>query len=178
MTIYTTKQCNLYYDQAHKTSIHMQIHEVIPTVLKEGEAYCAECHMNDIDKVCKDLKVRKALGWERVGPEHWKYGGQIVCQLLTVIVNCINRNESVPCHFKHGVIVPIDIPGKDSTYKDNNRCITIGPLIGKIWEKLLIVHFIPWARQQNVIDELQGCSHRDVLVCILVGWLEKQFHTI
>ncbi len=72
--------------------------------------------MNDVDKVCKDLKVRKASGWDRVDPEHWKYGGQILCQLLTVIVNCINRIESVPLHFKHGVRVPIDKPGKDSTY--------------------------------------------------------------
>ncbi len=81
-------------------------------------------------------------------------------------------------HFKHGVIVPIDKPGKDSTSKDNNRSITIGPLIGKTWEKLLMVRFMSWARQQKVIDELQNVVTRDCLVCILVGWLEKQCHTI
>ncbi len=69
--------------------------------------------MNDVDKVCKDLKVRKASGWDRVNPEHWKYGGLILCQLLTVIVNCIDRIESVPLHFKCGVIVHIDKPGKE-----------------------------------------------------------------
>ncbi len=121
----------------HKALIEIQINEVIPTVLIEEEAYRAEYTMNDVDKVCKDLKVRKASGWGRVDPEHWKYGGQIICQLLTVIVNCIYRIEFVPLHLKRGVIVPIDKPGKDSTYKGSNRCITIGPLIGKIWEKYL-----------------------------------------
>ncbi len=136
----------------------MQINEVIPTVLKEGEAYGAEYTVNDVDKVCKDLKVRKASRCDRVDPEQWKYGGQILCQLLKVIVNCINRIASVPLHFKRGVIVPIYKPGKDSTYKDNNRCIIIGPLIGKIWEKLLMVFFMPWARQQRLL-----MSYRDVV---------------
>ncbi len=132
----------------------MQINEVIPTVLREGETYHAEYTMSYVNKVCKDLKVRKASGWDRVDPGHWKYGGQILCQLLTVIVNCINRSESVPLYFKCGVIFPIDKTNKDSTYKDNNRCIVIGPLIGKIWEILLMVRFMAWTKQQNVIDEL------------------------
>ncbi len=93
-----------------KAWIEMQINEVIPTVLQKGEAYCAEYTMNDVDKVCKDLTVRKVSGWDRVDPEHWKCENQILYQLLTVIVNCINRLEYVPLHFKHGVIVLIDTP--------------------------------------------------------------------
>ncbi len=42
----------------------MQINEVIPTVQKEGEAYREEYTMNDIDKICKDLKVRKTSEWD------------------------------------------------------------------------------------------------------------------
>ncbi len=151
----------------------MQINEVIPTVLNEGEAYRAEYTMNDVDKISKDLKVRKASGCDRVDPEPWKYGGQILYQLLTVIVNCINRIESVPLHFKRDVIVPIDKPGKDSTNKDNNRCITIGPLISKIWETLLMVHFMPWARQQKVIDELQGFNHQGCS-SLYTSWLVRE----
>ncbi len=74
--------------------------------------------------------------------------------------NCINRIESVPLHFKCGVIVPIDKPGKDSIYKDNNLYIIKGTLIGKIWQNLLMLRFMPWARQQQVIDELQVCSNQ------------------
>ncbi len=47
-----------------KHTLKTQINEVIPTVLMEGEAYCAEYTMNDIDKVCKNLKVRKASRWD------------------------------------------------------------------------------------------------------------------
>ncbi len=44
----------------------MQINEDIPTVLMEGETYCAEYTMKDVDKVCKDLKVKKASGRDQV----------------------------------------------------------------------------------------------------------------
>ncbi len=42
----------------------MQINEVIPTVLKEEEAHHAEYTMNDVANVYKNLKVRKASGWD------------------------------------------------------------------------------------------------------------------
>ncbi len=41
----------------------MQINEVIPTFLTDGEAYRADYTINDVDKVCKDLKVRKTSRW-------------------------------------------------------------------------------------------------------------------
>ncbi len=42
----------------------MQINEVIPTIQMEGEAYHEEYTKNHIDKLCKDLKVRKASEWD------------------------------------------------------------------------------------------------------------------
>ncbi len=42
----------------------MQINAFIPTVLREGAAYHAEYTMNEVDKACKDLKVRKASRWD------------------------------------------------------------------------------------------------------------------
>ncbi len=92
-------------------NVEEQVSQTIPFLLNEVEVY--------------KKKVRKAPGWNIIDTEHIKYGGYSLCHLLIVIINSENRIESVPLHIKRGIIVPVDKPGKDLTYKDNNRCIML-----------------------------------------------------
>jgi hypothetical protein len=168
-----TPQENDKFDEPHKTWIEDLVNRVIPTTLQVSEAYTREYSLQDVSKICKGLKVKKAPGWDKLDPEHWKYGGNNLWLLLTVIVNAINRLECIPIHMKRGVIVPIEKPEKDSTYKDNNRCITLGPVVCKIWEKLLMLRFVPWVKHKGIIDELQGCSHQECS-SLHTNWLLRE----
>ncbi len=69
------------------------------------------------------------------------YGGSILSHLLTVIINSINRIEPVQLQIRRGIIVYIDKSGKNPIYKDNNRSITLGPVIDKVGENVLMLKY-------------------------------------
>ena len=84
------------------------------------------------------LKNKKAAGFDEVTAEHIKYGGDKLLSILTALYNSISEHESVPDNMKRGVIIPIPKRAKDASIHNNNRCITLIPIIGKIYEKLLL----------------------------------------
>ena len=55
---------------------------------------------------------------------------------------------------KRGLIVPLPKPGKDPTYKDQNRGITLVPVIYKVFENILIDREKEWFEELNVIDDI------------------------
>ncbi len=71
----------------------------------------------------------------------------MVYQLITVVINEINRLEYVPMHIQKGVIVAIEKAGKDPTYKDNNRGITLCSVVAKIWKRSQLSRFEPWVKK-------------------------------
>ncbi len=72
----------------------------VPQKLTEGNAYTKVYTVDEVEKIVKNLKERKALGWDQIDPEHWKFGGKMVYQLITVVINRINTLEYVPMHIK------------------------------------------------------------------------------
>ncbi len=95
-----------------------------------------------------------------IDPEHVLYGGEALCHVLTTIFNQITDKESLPSHFKKGVMVPVPKGHGNSRLKDNNRGITIGCSFAKLYEKMLVKRWEGWANQNGVIDELQGANQR------------------
>ena len=64
---------------------------------------------------------------------------------------------------KIGLLLPIPKAKKDSSIKDNNRGITLVPILYKIFEKLIIHRESLWLESTHVNDEIQssrkkGCS--------------------
>jgi len=79
---------------------------------------------------------------------------------LTCLFNAITIKEYIPKDFLKGIIIPIPKGGKDPTVMKNNRGITLMPVIAKLYEKLLYERYEPWARDNNVIDDLQGAFQK------------------
>ena len=101
----------------------------------------------------------KAGGWDQVLPEHVKYGGPVLYELLTILFNAITKTEHVPAHFKKGTVIPIPKGvDKDLSQHDNYRGITLLPVLGKLYEKLLLQQSEPLF--DAAIDDLQGAAHR------------------
>ena len=61
-------------------------------------------------------------------------------------------------HCKRGLIVSIPKAGKNPFIKDNNRGITLVPVIYKVIEKLLISREETWFHREGVIENIQGAG--------------------
>lgn len=113
---------------------------------------------SEVEQCIKSLKFRKAPGWDHITSEHIKYGGQVLINALSHLYNGMVRLVHIPKHQKVGVIVAIPKGDKDSTIQGNNRGITLLPVIGKIFEKILFGRHYKWAKYNDPLDPLQGAG--------------------
>ena len=107
--------------------------------------------------VIKSLKSKKAPGVDNITAEHIKFGGECMTKCMTYIFNVITWLETQPQQMKLGMIIPIPKRNKDATQKDNNRGITLLPIISKVYEKVLILRDEKTNRKKK-IDHLQGAN--------------------
>ncbi len=88
------------FEQDHQAWIESEIQNNVPQNLTEGNAYTKVYTVDDLENIVKNLKERNTLEWDQIDPEHWMFGGKMVYQLITVVINGINRLEYVPMHIK------------------------------------------------------------------------------
>jgi hypothetical protein len=114
--------------------------------------------MPELLKCVSSLKNKKAPGWDNVSAEHIKYGGKdLLCAIRQLFIHMVNT-EIVPPDLKKGVIIPIPKGEKDETIMSNNRGITLLPVIGKLYEKILLNRHLDNCGTRETIDQLQGAS--------------------
>ena len=65
-----------------------------------------------------------------------------IIPILRDIVNYILHTRNVPDYFNGGVLTPVRKSGKDPTILDIYRGITLTPVIGKLFEKLLLLRLL------------------------------------
>ena len=110
----------------------------------------------EIRKEIRKLKLKKAPGWDNVTTEHIRYGGDILLEIITYIFNAMTVTEYIPGNLKKGIIVPIPKGNKDATKMDNNRGITLLPILSKLYEKVLLTRHEMATKDMAIIDSLQG----------------------
>jgi hypothetical protein len=156
--LYTPKE-GQGYDDNFKSYVEDQMeHMVTDSHLRDNHVLHDPFTEEEVHIVCTSLRNNKAPGWDTVTGEHLKYGGNKLCRLLAEIYNAVTQNESVPSHLKKGIINPIPKGNKDQSVLDNNRGITLLSSIAKVYEKLLYCRYSPWAKEQGIIDDLQGAA--------------------
>ena len=89
----------------------------------------------EVRREINKFKNNKAPGFDMVTAEHLKYGGENLDQILCVLFNTISINEELPDCLKKGIIVPIPKGDKDQTKMDNNRWITLLPILTKLYRR-------------------------------------------
>ncbi|OXU21149.1 hypothetical protein TSAR_003100 [Trichomalopsis sarcophagae] len=99
---------------------------------KEGEGITAE----EILQAWKDLKKRKAPGWDEIPNEAWIHGSQEIKEKLVAIIGKIWDGEEIPEDWKTGVIVQIYKKGNVNE-SGNYRGITLLPTTYKIYAEVL-----------------------------------------
>ena len=80
----------------------------------------------EVESVCKRLKCGKSQDFNGLSYEHFKYAGQSVYLLLSMLFNCIIRAETLPSDFVKSVTILLFKGGKkDPLKRDDYRGITI-----------------------------------------------------
>jgi hypothetical protein len=158
--------CSLYnpqdhtsFDDTYKVNIETELEEMEITSQQEAKISKLKLVSNaELSKCIKSLKSNKAAGWDGITAEHIKYGGEYLVSTLCQLFDVINETETIPMLLKKGVIIPIPKGEQDETIMSNNRGITLLPVIGKLYEKLLLKRHLDSSDEMVDLDQLQGAS--------------------
>ena len=106
-------------------------------------------------KIIKSLNVNKAHGHDDVSIGMIKLCGQsIVKPLLIIFKNCID-NGNFPDIWKKSNIIPVHKKG-DKQITDNYRPVSLLPIRGKIFEKLLFNSIFKFLDDNNLLSSNQS----------------------
>lgn len=159
--LYTPLQ-NSEFDDNFKAFVDCEVERYFEeSYTRENNILKEEIRIGEVEDVCRGLKNHKAPGWDEITGEHLKFGGDKLMKVLACIYNHLIKSEDIPDHFNKGVMIPIPKGNKDQTKQDNNRGITLLPVMGKVYEKLLFLRYEPWARDKGIIIDIQGANQRN-----------------
>ena len=94
--------------------------------------------MEEVTKAINQLNNKKAADELGLTVEHLMYSGKSLLENITSIFNEILKTKTIQAAFKSGILTPVLKKSKDSTNLDNYRGITVTPIIGKLFESVLL----------------------------------------
>lgn len=103
----------------------------------------------------KDLKVKKALGYDLISSKMLKELPEKALRLLTIIYNTILRLNYFPLQWKVAQIILLQKPGKNPEDITSYRPISLLPVAAKIFEKLLLKRIRLELEKNNFIPDHQ-----------------------
>ena len=107
--------------------------------------------LDEIVRAVKLLKQGKACGPDNILPEHIIYGGDYLYLRLKKIFNEIINLEKIPSSFKDTIIIPIyKGKGKDPLLTKNYRGISLSSVVGKLFERVLLLRMTPLLDEKSI----------------------------
>lgn len=93
---------------------------------------------NELTRLIHSLKIKKASGHDNIPNIALKALPKIAVQRLTEIFNSCLKFAYFPSKWKKGKIIAIPKPDKDITDPKNYRPITLLPMLGKLFERIIL----------------------------------------
>ena len=114
-----------------------------------------EFSVNDILAIIKNLDPNKAHGSDGISVKMIKLCGKSITMPLEIIFkNCISSGE-FPAYWKVANVVPVH--NKSSKQIVNNyRPISLLPIIGKIFEKIIFNNLYKYFHNNNLLSDKQS----------------------
>ncbi|MEW8544540.1 MAG: hypothetical protein AB2693_13510, partial [Candidatus Thiodiazotropha sp.] len=113
-------------------------HEIIKQVCDESSEYLEPFTLKEVRDAVQKLNTKKAPDEFGLTAEHLKLSNCVLIDDITDIFNQILHTKIVPEAFKSGVLTPVLKKSKDATVLDNYRGITVTPILGKLFESVLL----------------------------------------
>ncbi|MEW8090529.1 MAG: reverse transcriptase domain-containing protein [Candidatus Thiodiazotropha endolucinida] len=126
-----------HYDSAFLELCSVR-HELITQICEESSLPFESVTTSEVKKAISQLNSKKAPDEFGLTAEHLKFAGKAVIEDITDIFNQIIFEKQVPSAFKSGILTPVLKKSKDPTNMDNYRGITVTPVLGKLFECVLL----------------------------------------
>jgi len=117
-----------------------------------------------LEEVFESMSRGKAAGLDNLTIEHVHFAHPILVIILKELFNCLLQVGMVPEGFRDGLAIPV--PKNDNMSHnvnvDNFRCITISPVISKLFEHCLLRLFSKYFHSNDAqlgFKKKLGCSH-------------------
>ena len=136
--------------------IEIELEDLDQNVSDRSELEDGPIVVLETQEMVDKMKTNKAPGWGKVTNDNLKHSGCVTISALTWLMNVMVKRETLPQHYKRGLIVPIPKPNKDRCVKYNNRGITLLTTFYKLFENILLKREKNWLSDSRITNELQG----------------------
>ena len=110
---------------------------------------------NDIEKVIQNLDPNKAHGYDKISISMRKNCGKSICKPLQLIFSQYIDTGSFPLEWKKANVVPVHKKGDKKCLK-NYRPVSLLPICGKIFERLIFNEMFRFLIENNLISSNQS----------------------
>jgi retron-type reverse transcriptase len=149
-------QCQTVQQNTNDDLIHQVNREVRRTLAENPQTRLRHTTPNEVQKILKELKMRKASGPDGIPNEALKLLPlKGVCHLVA-IVNAALRLRLFPQQWKAADVVTIPKPGKDRLFPQNYRPISLLPTMGKVLEKIINIRLKQELEDNDVLPDTQA----------------------
>ena len=125
------------YDSAYLELCNVR-HDLIKQICEESSELLDPITPEEVEKGISKLNTKKSPDESGLAAEHLKCSGPVIIESVTDLFNQILQEKSVPGPLKAGILTPVLKKSKDPTKLDNYRGITVTPIIGKLFETVLL----------------------------------------
>ena len=113
-------------------------HELITQYSDENPRTFDPITKSEVKEAISRLNTKKAPDEFALTAEHLKQAGNSLIEDITDTFNHKICENQIPEAFKSGILTPVLKESKDPTNMDNYRGITVTPIIGKLFESVLL----------------------------------------
>ncbi|HMK58631.1 MAG TPA: reverse transcriptase domain-containing protein, partial [Nitrososphaeraceae archaeon] len=136
-----------------------------------------------IDTIIRKLKRGKAAGIDNLTVEHLQFCHPIVISAITGLFNLMITDNYVPDAFGQGIAVPIPKGDNQCSHDKSSdyRCITISPLLSKIFELALqenLASYLITSERQFGFKQKIGCNDAIFAVRKVVDYFSTNNSTV
>jgi hypothetical protein len=111
--------------------------------------------INELITLISALKTKKSSGFDKIACSMVKNLPQIAIEFLGGLCNSCLKLGYFPKSWKIGKIVPIHKPGKDDSLPGSYRPVSLLPVLGKIFEKIILERLRKWEEDQKIFRPQQ-----------------------
>ena len=110
---------------------------------------------NNIENIMQNLDPNKAHGHDKISIRIIKICGKSICKLLQLIFSQCIDTVSFPLEWKKANVVPVHKKGDKQCLK-NYRPVSLLPVCGKIFERLIFHEIFRFLIENNLISSNQS----------------------
>jgi hypothetical protein len=111
--------------------------------------------LNELKTHIAALKTNKSSGYDKITCSMVKNLPQVAIELLGNVCNSCLQLGYFPKSWKIGKIIALSKPGKDNSLPGSYRPVSLLPVIGKIFEKMILTRLMEWEEEQKIFRPQQ-----------------------